>query len=128
MSPTVLVVDDEVHHREICSAILRHHGYEVLFAENGRDGVRIAQEARPNVILMDLWMPVLGGAEAVRRLKQNPETAEIPVIAFTAAVYGSSTAALIGEGFASSIEKPCHPLEVLRAVQQIVLPPVIATG
>jgi CheY-like chemotaxis protein len=126
MPPTILVVDDEHHHRQICSAILLHHHYHVLLAENGREGVRIAQEMQPDLILLDLRMPVLGGIEALRLLKHDPATAKIPVIAFTADSARSSPAALRREGFTHSIEKPCHPKEIIRVVQQIIDPHVIA--
>jgi CheY-like chemotaxis protein len=127
MRPTILVVDDEHHHRQICYTILQHHGYHVLLAENGWEGIHIAQQEKPNLILMDLRMPLLGGIDALRKLKQHPVTAEIPVIAFTADGARHRPDDLRQQGFTHCIEKPCHPKEIIRVVQQIIEPDVIAS-
>lgn len=81
---TVLVVEDHPDNRLICTALLEHSGYTVLQAENGEVGVRMARTHQPEVILMDLAMPVMDGLEAARTLKDDPSTVGIPIVAVTA--------------------------------------------
>ena len=83
-SVSVLLVEDNEDNRTIYTTILRHCGHEVAEAGTGEEGIRLARELRPAVILMDVAMPGIDGWEATRRLKADPETAHIPVIALTA--------------------------------------------
>ena len=82
---TILLVEDNPDNRAIYGTILRHFGYTVAEAETGEDGVRMAREIHPALILMDVAMPGMDGWEATRILKGDPDTAAIPVIALTAA-------------------------------------------
>src|SRR5215207_1156585 len=81
---TILIVEDNADNRDIYTTMLRHHGYQVAEAENGEEGIRLARELLPGVVLMDVSMPGIDGLEATRRLKADPRTAAIPVIAVTA--------------------------------------------
>lgn len=80
----ILVVEDNEMNRDMLSRRLERRGYEVIFSVDGEDGVARAQSESPDIILMDMDLPVLNGWEATRRLKSSPETSSIPVIAFTA--------------------------------------------
>jgi CheY-like chemotaxis protein len=80
----ILIVEDNEMNRDVLSRRLRRHGYEVLIATAGLDGLRLAREARPDLILMDLGMPDIDGWECTRRLKAEHLTTAIPVIALTA--------------------------------------------
>lgn len=82
--PTILLVEDNEMNRDMLSRRLARRGYDVMIAIDGDEGVRMAQAKRPGLILMDMSLPVLDGWEATRRLKADPATAEIPVIALTA--------------------------------------------
>ncbi|MBX3356901.1 MAG: response regulator [Phycisphaeraceae bacterium] len=82
--PRLLIVEDNEANRDMLSRRLTRRGYEVIMAADGQQGVDTASSARPDLILMDLSLPVLDGWEATRRLKANPATAAIPVIALTA--------------------------------------------
>jgi len=82
--PTVLLVDDEEVNLYALKVILESRGYECLSASNGPDGLRVAGERLPDVILLDIHMPVMDGFEVCRRLKDNPRTLPIPVIFLTA--------------------------------------------
>ncbi|MCD9023222.1 response regulator [Cohnella silvisoli] len=81
---TVLLVEDHEMNRDMLSRRLTRKGYEIIIAEDGKQGVDLAMEQRPDLILMDLSLPVLDGWEATRILKNSPETKNIPVIALTA--------------------------------------------
>lgn len=84
--PRILLVEDNEMNRDMLSRRLQRKGYEVLIALDGEAGVRLAAEARPDLILMDMSLPAVDGWEATRRIKSLSETASIPVIALTAHV------------------------------------------
>jgi two-component system cell cycle response regulator DivK len=80
----VLVVDDDDDSRELCAEYLGVAGFEVLQAENGARALEIAIRRRPDVVVMDLEMPVMGGLEAIRRLREDVRTRAIPLIVLSA--------------------------------------------
>jgi two-component system, cell cycle response regulator DivK len=80
----ILIVEDNELNRDVLSRRLRRHGYEVLIAAAGLEGLRLAGEARPDLVLMDLGMPDIDGWECARRLKAERVTSAIPIIALTA--------------------------------------------
>ncbi len=82
--PKLLVVDDDEMNRDVLARRLLRRGYGVIFAASGEEALIAAASERPDVILMDLAMPILDGYEATRRLKKNPDTSSIPVIALSA--------------------------------------------
>jgi CheY-like chemotaxis protein len=82
--PKVLLVEDNEMNRDMLSRRLVRNGYDVVIAVNGQEGVDMAASERPDLILMDMSLPVLDGWEATRRLKADPGTASIPIIALTA--------------------------------------------
>jgi CheY-like chemotaxis protein len=82
--PRVLIVEDNEMNRDMLSRRLARRGYEVLLAMDGAHGITMAESTRPDLILMDMSLPVIDGWEATRRLKANDETRAIPIIALTA--------------------------------------------
>ena len=80
----ILIVEDNEMNRDVLSRRLRRQGYEVLIATAGLDGLRLAADARPDLILMDLGMPDIDGWECTKRLKAETVTSAIPIIALTA--------------------------------------------
>lgn len=82
--PKVMVVDDEEGVRKVFREALTKRGYHVIEAENGKEAVDIASEELPDVVIMDLVMPVMNGVEATKRLRKLPECKKIPIIAVTA--------------------------------------------
>lgn len=122
---TILVVDDEPDQREIYRAVLRHAGYRVLEAADAGEGVRLATEDRPDLILLDIALPQIDGWEAVRMLKRDQRTARIPVCAISARVLPKDQLYRIAEaGFECYLLKPIEPRQVLREVAERVGPPV----
>ena len=119
---TILIVEDQKETLDIHSRLLTHHGYRVLGAVNGEEGVRSARENSPDLILMDVSVPRLDGIDATRLIKQDSRTEHIPVIIVSAHPYGSvgRRAQLAGcDGF---INKPCEPNRLLNEVQQRIGP------
>jgi CheY-like chemotaxis protein len=82
--PKILLIEDNEMNRDMLSRRLVRGGYEVIIAEDGARGVAMATSDRPDLILMDMSLPVIDGWEATRRIKADPETSGIPVIALTA--------------------------------------------
>lgn len=122
---TILVVDDEPDQREIYHAVLRHAGYAVLEAADAVSGIRIATESVPDLILLDIALPVMDGWEAVRLLKDEVTTAGIPVCAISARVLaGDEIGRVERAGFACYLLKPIEPRQVLKEVADRIGPPV----
>src|SRR4029079_5064438 len=80
----ILLVEDNEMNRDMLSRRLQRRGYEVIIALDGQQGVAMAQSSSPDIVLMDMSLPVMDGWEATRTLKASPDTKEIPVIALTA--------------------------------------------
>jgi two-component system cell cycle response regulator DivK len=116
----VLLVEDNEDNLIIYSTILRHAGLEVLEARDGEAGIAMAIAHHPAVILMDVSIPLVDGWEATRRLKANPETANIPIIALTAHALATDRQKAIEAGCDQYIPKPAEPRLVLAAVRQYI--------
>jgi CheY-like chemotaxis protein len=102
----ILVVEDARDNRTIAELILQSAGHTVISVGDGASAVRMAASTRPDAILMDLSLPRLDGWEATRRLKSNPATSDIPVIAFTAHTLPSDLERARAAGCATVIAKP----------------------
>jgi two-component system, cell cycle response regulator DivK len=119
-APAVLLVEDNEDNRTIYTTILRHFGHEVAEAATGEEGIRLARELRPAVILMDVAMPGIDGWEATRRLKSDPETAAIPVVALTAHAMAEDRQRAIDAGCESYLAKPVEPRKVVEEVERLL--------
>ncbi len=120
MPPTILLVDDHEDNRHALTVVLEREGYVAVEAENGLEAVEIAQARRPDLILMDLAMPVMDGREAMRRLRADPRTADVPIVVLTAMALSVDRERLVAEGFDGLLVKPCMPPVLLREVRRIV--------
>ena len=109
----LLIVEDNEVERELLSRRFRRKGFEVLTAEDGQVGVQMASTERPNLILMDLSMPVLDGWEATRQIKASDETGHIPVIALTAHAMKGDRAKAIDAGCDDYDTKPINLARLL---------------
>jgi PAS domain S-box-containing protein len=114
---TALVVDDSTVSRRILAALLESAGIRVITAAGGFEAIQLAQAHRPDVVLMDLKMSDLDGLEATRRLKADPATAAIPVIAVTASTYGNKRQAARDAGCVEYLVKPVRAELVFGALQ-----------
>lgn len=116
--PLVLVVDDYLEAREICAEYLGFHGYRVVTAEDGLQAIDKAFEVLPDVILMDLSLPELDGWAATRRLKADPRTSEIPIVALTGHAMTAERERALEAGCDDVITKPVVPKELLAEVER----------
>ncbi len=116
VSRKVLIVDDErLLVKSICMALHRRD-METRQAHDGESGLEAAAEFRPDVVLLDIMMPRMDGWEVLTRLKENPDTAEIPVIVFTAREYVDGSELARARGAAGFIAKPFEFDELLRII------------
>ncbi len=102
----VLIVDDNEKNRRLAGDLLRFHGFRTLEAANGSNAVALALEHEPDVILMDIRLPDMHGTEAARRLKDDPRTATIPVVAVTSLAMKGDREWFLAAGFDGYLEKP----------------------
>lgn len=116
----LLIVEDNEVERELLSRRLRRKGFEVLTATDGQLGVQMASTERPNLILMDLSMPVLDGWEATRQIKASDETSHIPVIALTAHAMKGDRAKAIDAGCDDYDTKPINLVRLLSKIEMLL--------
>jgi CheY-like chemotaxis protein len=114
--PRLLLVEDNPDNRDMLSRRLVRRGFELVFAADGAEAVRMATEERPDLILMDLSLPVIDGWEATRRIKAAPETARIPVIALTAHAMAGDRAEALAAGCDDYDTKPVDLPRLLEKI------------
>ena len=116
----ILLVEDTQDNRAIAELILRDAGHTVLSVEDGESGMAAATALHPDLILMDLALPYVDGWEATRRLKADPITRDIPVVAFTAHVLQEDAERAHAAGCAAVIAKPFEIDVLLRQIDALV--------
>jgi two-component system cell cycle response regulator DivK len=109
--PLVLIVDDNDKNRKLARDVLRVAGFQTLEAASGAEGMALAAERLPDVILMDLRLADIDGTEAARRLGDEPQTASIPIVALSSLPVGDGGDWLEAAGFAGWLEKPIRVSE-----------------
>jgi CheY-like chemotaxis protein len=116
----VLLVEDNEDNRIVYSTILKHFGYEVTEALNGEEGIAKARSEKPDLILMDISIPIIDGWEATQVLKHDPSTRSIPIIALTAHALASDREKAMEDGCDGYLAKPCEPRAVVAEVQRFL--------
>ena len=116
----ILVVEDNEPSRKLVRDVLKFKGYEIIEAESGEDAVRLAQERRPSLVLMDIRLPGMDGIEALGRLRAEPDTRSIPVLAMTASVMLEHRQRIMDAGFDAFQSKPINVKEFMAAVEQLL--------
>jgi CheY-like chemotaxis protein len=115
---TILVIEDNPEIRENTAEILELAGFRVLSAENGNEGVRVAAEARPDLILCDIMMPGLNGYDVLRQLKSNAVTASIPFVYVTASGEKNEVKMAMDLGANGYVRKPFDVKELMQVIDQ----------
>jgi CheY-like chemotaxis protein len=121
--PRVLLVDDYPDAREMYAEYLEFSGFEVVEAENGMEALQRAVETSPDIILMDLSLPVMDGWEATRRLKADKRTAPIPVVALTGHALAGISEGAKKAGCDAFVTKPCLPEDLVKEIRKILEAP-----
>jgi CheY-like chemotaxis protein len=116
MSPLILVVDDSAIQRKIYAAALKADGYDVIVGEDGREGVEMALDYRPDLILMDISMPEMDGLAAVHELRRYPEMADTPILALTATTDPDDLENAYQSGYNEVVDKNSDRAALLNTV------------
>jgi two-component system, cell cycle response regulator DivK len=116
----ILVVEDNEKNRKLVRDVLTFKGYEVIETETGEEGVRLAHERHPDLILMDIQLPGIDGATALRQLRGDPATRMIPALAVTASAMEQDRQTIMAAGFEGYQSKPLNIRAFLEAVRQVL--------
>ena len=103
---TILIVEDNEKNMKLVRDILQHRGHQTIEAVTGTDGVRLARERQPNLVLMDIQLPDIDGIEALRRIRADASLDNVPVVAVSAAVMPDEQQKIVRSGFDAFITKP----------------------
>ena len=117
---TVLIVEDNEKNMKLARDVLQAKGYQTLEAITGEEGVKLAKERKPDLVLMDIQLPGINGIEAFRQIRGDAATRAIPVVALTASVTPTDRSAINAAGFDAFISKPISLKEFLDTVKRLV--------
>ena len=117
---TILIVEDNEKNMKLARDVLQSRGYATLEAVTGEEGVRLAAERKPDLILMDIQLPGINGIEALQQVRAAPGCARIPVVAFTASVTPTDRTQINEAGFDGFLSKPINLKEFLETVKRVL--------
>ena len=121
MEKVVLIVEDDPNSRKLIRDLLQVSGYTILEATDGKQGVALAREKRPDLILMDIQLPVMDGLEATRILKADKKNREIPIVALTAYAMEGDEERILQAGCEGYLPKPIDVQEFLKKVPEYLV-------
>ena len=116
----ILIVEDNEKNMKLVRDILRHNGHETIEATTGGEGVRLAVEKRPDLVLMDIQLPDIDGIEALSRIREVRELDRVPVIAVSASVMPDDQQKIVASGFDAFVTKPINLKQFLETVKRFL--------
>ena len=117
---TVLIIEDNEKNMKLARDVLQAKGYKTLEAVTGEDGVALAKQHVPDLVLMDIQLPGINGIEAFKQIRADTNTAKVPVVALTASVTPTDRSAITAAGFDAFVSKPINLKEFLDTVKRLV--------
>ena len=117
---TILLIEDHRDTRDVYGTMLRHSGYRVLEAKDGGEGVRLAREQKPDLVVMDLRLPFMDGWQATELLKEHEATAQIPVLVVTTHMYKFDRDHAQELGCDGFLTKPCPPAVLVNEIERLL--------
>lgn len=120
MAKKILIVEDNVVNRVLMQDLLTYHGYEILEAGDGAEGIEKARKYKPDLILMDMQMPIMDGIQAVTRLKADPKTRDIKIISLTAFAMKGDRERFLRAGCDEYVAKPINTRELPKLVKRLL--------
>jgi two-component system cell cycle response regulator DivK len=120
MSKRILVVEDTEDNRRILRDLLTAAGYDLIEATDGAAGVAMAQQHKPDLVLMDIQLPVIDGYEATRRIKADPALTHIPIVAVTSYALSGDEEKARAAGCDAYVAKPFSPRQLLAKVRELL--------
>jgi two-component system, cell cycle response regulator DivK len=118
MTKHILVVEDEEDNRQILRDLLTTAGYEMTEAVNGEEALAEVAKQRPDLILMDIQLPVMDGYEATRRIRINPDLKSLPIIAVTSYALAGDESKALASGCDAYVSKPYSPRQLLEKIRE----------
>ncbi len=116
----ILIVEDNERNRKLVRDVLQFKGYRTIEVETGEESLRLARDRRPNLILMDIRLPGINGIEALKRLRADPATRAIPVMAMTASIMTAGPEEMRAAGFDGYQSKPLQVKAFVAAVEELL--------
>lgn len=120
MTKKIVLAEDESQIAKLVEFKLKKEGYQVTWKKNGEEALKAIKEEKPDLILLDVMMPVMDGYEVLRQVKEDEQLRDIPVIMLTARAQERDVVKGIGSGAEDYITKPFHPAELLVRVKKIL--------
>lgn len=120
MKKKILIIEDNQANLTLVRDLLAYHGYETLEATNGEEGIRIAAERLPDLILMDIQMPVMNGFTAIERLRGDPRTKDIKIIAVTSFAMAGDRKRVLESGADEYVSKPINTRELPALIEKLI--------
>ena len=118
MGKCILVVEDQEDNRQILRDLLGNAGFDLIEAENGEEALAALAKQRPDLVLMDIQLPIMDGYEATRRIRANPELKGLPIIAVTSYALTGDEAKALAAGCNAYVTKPYSPRALLAKVRE----------
>ena len=116
----ILIIEDNEKNRRLCRDVLQVKGYKTIESETAEEGLKLALEQAPALILMDIQLPGMDGITAMKQLKADPNTQSIPIIAITASAMTNNRTSMLAEGFDGYQTKPITLKDFLAEVQRVL--------
>jgi two-component system, cell cycle response regulator DivK len=120
MKARILLIEDNAQNRYLTCFLLNHRGHEVTIAQDGPEGLKVAAQMQPDLILLDIQLPVMDGHEVTRRLKADPALRAVPVVAVTSYAMPGDREKCLEAGAEGYIEKPIDPDTFVEEVEQFL--------
>lgn len=116
----LLVAEDNAVNRELLRELLELRGYTVLEACDGQEALRIIEQTQPELLLLDIGMPVMDGFTVIRRIRENPQLAKLPVVAVTAYAMRGDQERILNSGFDGYLSKPIDPSSLAEELERVL--------
>lgn len=122
MKPKILIIEDNEQNLYLITFILEKHGYEVVQARDGREGIELASRVQPALILLDIQLPVMDGYAVAEALRNNPALADVPIVAVTSYAMAGDRERVLAAGCTGYLEKPINPETFVEQVETYLKP------
>jgi two-component system, cell cycle response regulator DivK len=122
MKHKILLIEDNEQNMYLMTFLLENYGYEIVQAYNGNDGIRLAREINPNVILLDIQLPELNGYQVAEELRKSSDLKNVPIIAVTSYAMPGDKERILAAGATGYIEKPINPDTFISQLQVYLSP------
>jgi CheY-like chemotaxis protein len=120
---TILVAEDNPVNCELLRELLEARGYSVIEAPDGQEALRMIEQSHPDIVLLDIGMPVLDGFAVIRKIRENPSLATLPVLAITAYAMRGDRERVMNAGFDGYLSKPINPRDVSNEIERLLQRP-----